>query len=89
MELANLNVVLETADGAQQHHEAARVAIVWQGRELWLQPIGNQLFFGVEADAEGLEHVNLLLRPLATNLASLELEVEAGDLQAQSFEESE
>ena len=50
---------------------------MWQGREGWIQQVGNnQLMIGVDVEDGDTEYANLLLRPLATNLVSLELEME-------------
>lgn len=80
MKLQTLNLVLENEDGELQHQECARVAVVWQGKELWLQPVGNQLMLGVDVEEGDTEYANLLLRPMATNLVSVELEMEPADL---------
>jgi len=55
--------------------------VIWQGQEIWFQQVGNnQLMIGVDVEEGAAEYANLLLRPLATNLVSLELEMEAADL---------
>lgn len=79
MNVQTLNLLLENEAGEQQHHQCARVAVIWQGQELWLQPVGNQLLLGVDAREGDSEYANLLLRPMATNLVSVELEMEAAD----------
>lgn len=74
-----LTLVLEDSQGELQATECARVAIIWQGKELWLQPVGNQLLAGVDVAEGDTEYANLLVRPMATNLISLELEMEAAE----------
>ncbi len=76
MKLQTLTLVLEDESGEQQVQECARVAVIWQGKELWLQPVGNQLMLGVDVAEGDTEYANLLLRPMATNLVSVELEME-------------
>ena len=50
--------------------------MVWQGKELWVQAVGDQLLIGVDVAEGDTEYANLLLRPQATNLVSLQLEME-------------
>lgn len=76
MKLQTLTLVLEDESGEHQVQECARVAVIWQGKELWLQPVGNQLMLGVDVAETDTEYANLLLRPMATNLVSVELEME-------------
>lgn len=76
MKLQTLTLVLEDESGEQQVQECARVAVIWQGKELWLQQVGNQLMLGVDVAEGDTEYANLLLRPMATNLVSVELEME-------------
>ena len=53
------------------------VDIAAQGREVWIQQVGNgQLMIGVDVEDGDTEYANLVLRPLATNLVSLQLEME-------------
>ena len=71
-----LQLILEDNDGTQLETSCSRFAVVWQGKELWVQAVGDQLLIGVDV-AEGVtEYANLLLRPQATNLVSLQLEME-------------
>ncbi len=79
MKLQTMTLVLEGESGEQQLQECARVAVIWQGKELWLQPVDNQLMLGVDLAEDDVEYANLLLRPMATNLVSVELEMEAAD----------
>ncbi|TDQ39521.1 topoisomerase II [Thiopseudomonas denitrificans] len=79
MKLQTLSLLLENEAGEQQLQECARVAVIWQDKELWLQPVGNQLMLGVDVEEGDTEYANLLLRPMATNLVSVELEMEAAD----------
>jgi len=75
-----LQLILEDTDGTQLETSCTRFAVVWQGKEIWIQQVGNgQLMIGVDVDEGDTEFANLLLRPLATNLVSLELEMEAAD----------
>ncbi|MNZ78719.1 hypothetical protein D3C78_973050 [compost metagenome] len=54
--------------------------MVWQGKEVWIQQDGRgQLLIGVDVEEDDEEYANLLLRPLATNLVSLQLEMEPAD----------
>ncbi|ASL27222.1 MULTISPECIES: topoisomerase II [Azotobacter] len=77
-----LQLVLEDTDGTQLETSCTRFAVIWQGRELWVQQANGQLLIGVDVDEGDAEYANLLLRPMATNLVSLQLEMEpaeAGD----------
>ncbi|TRX73287.1 topoisomerase II [Pseudomonas mangiferae] len=72
-----LQLILEDTDGTQLETSCTRFAVVWQGREVWIQQAGNgQLLIGVDVEDGDTEYANLLLRPLATNLVSLQLEME-------------
>ncbi|MGV8843726.1 MAG: topoisomerase II [Pseudomonas sp.] len=76
-----LQLILEDTDGTQLETTCTRVAVLWQGKELWIQQAGNgQLLIGVDVDEGDSEYANLLLRPLATNLVSLQLEMEPAEL---------
>jgi len=79
----SLQLILEDVDGTQLVTSCIRFAVMWQGREVWIQQVGNgQLMIGVDVEEGDTEYANLLLRPLATNLVSLQLEmepVEGGD----------
>ena len=78
-----LQLILEDNDGTQLETSCTRFAVVWQGKEVWIQQDGRgQLLIGVDVDEDDAEYANLLLRPMATNLVSLQLEMEpaeAGD----------
>ena len=50
------------------------------GKEVWIQPVGDQLLIGVDVEEGDAEFANLLLRPQATNLVGLQLEMEPADL---------
>jgi hypothetical protein len=71
-----LQLILEDTDGTQLETSCTRLAVIWQGRELWIQPVGDQLLIGVDVEEGDSEYANLLLRPQATNLVSLQLEME-------------
>jgi hypothetical protein len=71
-----LQLILEDTDGTQLETACTRLAVIWQGRELWIQPVGDQLLIGVDVEEGDSEYANLLLRPQATNLVSLQLEME-------------
>ncbi|ACO79596.1 hypothetical protein AvCA_34470 [Azotobacter vinelandii CA] len=71
-----LQLVLENADGTQLETVCTRFAVIWQGRELWVQQADGQLLIGVDVEEGDSEYANLLLRPMATNLVSLQLEME-------------
>ncbi|MDP9939897.1 topoisomerase II [Ectopseudomonas alcaliphila] len=75
-----LQLILEDNDGTQLETSCSRFAVVWQGKELWVQAVGDQLLIGVDVDEGDTEYVNLLLRPQATNLVSLQLEMEPVEL---------
>ena len=54
----------------------------WQGKEIWIQHDGRgQLLIGVDVEEGDAEYANLLMRPLATNLMSLQLEMEPADVE--------
>ena len=73
----SLHLILEDVYGTQLETSCTRFAVMWQGREVWIQQVGNnQLMIGVDVEDGDTEYANLLLRPLATNLVSLELEME-------------
>ncbi|MDM8349190.1 topoisomerase II [Pseudomonas sp. sp1636] len=75
-----LQLILEDEDGTQLETTCTRFAVMWQGQEVWFQQVGNnQLMIGVDVEEGAAEYANLLLRPLATNLVSLELEMEPGE----------
>lgn len=71
-----LQLILEDNDGTQLETSCSRFAVVWQGKELWVQAVGDQLLIGVDVAEGDTEYANLLLRPQATNLVSLQLEME-------------
>ena len=76
-----LQLILEDTDGTQLETSCTRFAVIWQGQEIWFQQVGNnQLMIGVDVEEGAAAYANLLLRPLATNLVSLELEMEAAGL---------
>lgn len=75
-----LQLILEDTDGTQLETSCTRLAVIWQGKEVWIQQAGGQLMIGVDVEEGDTEYANLLLRPLATNLVSLELEMEPADL---------
>jgi hypothetical protein len=76
-----LQLILEDTDGTQLETSCTRVAVVWQGKELWIQHDGRgQLLIGVDVEEGDAEYANLLLRPLATNLVSLQLEMEPAEV---------
>ncbi|MFY1018773.1 topoisomerase II [Ectopseudomonas khazarica] len=74
-----LQLILEDNDGTQLETSCTRFAVVWQGKELWVQAVGDQLLIGVDVEEGDTEYANLLLRPQATNLVSLQLEMEPVD----------
>ena len=76
-----LKLILEDTDGTQLETSCTRVAVVWQGKEIWIQHDGRgQLLIGVDVEEGDAEYANLLMRPLATNLMSLQLEMEPADM---------
>ncbi|MDH0749287.1 topoisomerase II [Pseudomonas sp. GD03842] len=75
-----LRLLLEDTDGTQLETSCTRFAVIWQGKEVWIQQDGRgQLLIGVDVDEGDTEYANLLLRPMATNLVSLQLEMEAAE----------
>ena len=75
-----LRLILEDEDGTQLDTSCTRFAVVWQGKEVWIQQDGRgQLLIGVDVDENDTEYANLLLRPMATNLVSLQLEMELAE----------
>ncbi len=74
-----LQLILEDVDGAQLETSCTRFAVIWQGKEVWLQQANGQLLIGVDVEDGDTEYASLLLRPLATNLVSLQLEMEPVD----------
>lgn len=77
-----LKLILEDTDGTQLETSCTRVAVVWQGKEIWIQHDGRgQLLIGVDVEEGDAEYANLLMRPLATNLMSLQLEMEPADVE--------
>ncbi|MFJ4457645.1 topoisomerase II [Pseudomonas sp. NPDC089392] len=78
-----LRLILEDEDGTQLETSCTRFAVVWQGKEVWIQQDGRgQLLIGVDVEEDDAEYANLLLRPMATNLVSLQLEMEPAELGA-------
>ncbi|MBB2496497.1 topoisomerase II [Aquipseudomonas ullengensis] len=76
-----LQLILEDTDGTQLETSCTRFAVIWQGKEVWIQTAGNgQLLIGVDVEEGDAEYANLLLRPLATNLVSLQLEMEPAEV---------
>src|SRR5690606_42002648 len=73
----SLQLILEDADGQQQAAGCERFAVLWQGREVWIQQDGSgQLLIGVDTEEGDTEYANLVLRPLASNLVGFQLEME-------------
>ena len=84
----SLQRILEDTDGTQLQTSCTRVAVLWQGKELWIQQDGRgQLLIGVDVEEGDAEYANLLLRPLATNLVSLQLEMEPADMSDEDGED--
>ena len=55
----SLQLVLEDVDGTQLE-TSTRFAVVWQGREVWIQQVGNgQLMIGVDVEDGDTEYANL------------------------------
>lgn len=76
-----LQLILEDDDGTQLQTACTRFAVLWQGKEVWIQQDGRgQLLIGVDVAEGDSEYANLLLRPMATNLVSLQLEMESADV---------
>ena len=75
-----LQLILEDNDGTQLETSCSRFAVIWQGKEVWIQAVGDQLLIGVDVEEGDTEYANLLLRPQATNLVGLQLEMEPADL---------
>ena len=75
-----LQLILEDSDGTQLETSCTRFSVVWQGKEVWIQQANGQLLIGVDVEEGDTEYANLLLRPMATNLVSLQLEMEPIEL---------
>ena len=46
-----LKLILEDTDGTQLETSCTRVAVMWQGKELWIQQDGRgQLLIGVDVE---------------------------------------
>ena len=76
-----LRLILEDNDGTQLETSCTRFAVVWQGKEVWIQQDGRgQLLIGVDVEEGDTEYANLLLRLMATNLVSLQLEMEPAEV---------
>ncbi|AVD82238.1 topoisomerase II [Pseudomonas sp. SWI6] len=76
-----LRLILEDDDGTQLETSCTRFAVVWHGKEVWIQQDGRgQLLIGVDVEEDDTEYANLLLRPMATNLVSLQLEMEPAEI---------
>lgn len=71
-----IELLLEDSEGNQKNATCDRFAILVEGKELWVQNINGQLFIGTDIAETDNEFTNLVLRPLATNLISLQLETE-------------
>ncbi|MGY2443567.1 topoisomerase II [Pseudomonas sp. SDO52101_S400] len=77
----SLQLILEDTDGKRTEVSCTRFAVMWQGKELFIQQDGSgQLLIGVDLAEGDEEYANLLLRPMATNLVSLQLEMEPAGL---------
>jgi len=58
----SLQLVLEDVDGTQLETSCTRFAVVWQGREVWIQQVGNgQLMIGVDVEDGDTEYANLVI----------------------------
>ncbi|WP_068828353.1 topoisomerase II [Pseudomonas sp. BMS12] len=75
-----LQLILEDTDGTQLETSCTRFAVMWQGKEVWIQAVGDQLLIGVDVEEGDAEFANLILRPQATNLVGLQLEMEPAEL---------
>ena len=82
-----LQLILEDTDGTQLETTCTRFAVIWQGKEVWIQAVGDQLLIGVDVEEGDAEFANLLLRPQATNLVGLQLEMEPADLSGDDDED--
>ena len=77
-----LQLILEDTDGTQLETSCTRFAVIWQGKEVWIQQAGGLLVIGGGVGEGGTGYATLLQRPLATNLGCLELEMEPADVGA-------
>lgn len=84
-----IELLLEDHDGKTQQASCSRFAIILDGKELWVQNISGQLFIGTDVAENDTEFTNLVLRPMATNLVSLQLEVEAMEESAALAEDDD
>lgn len=69
-----LELLLDDGEDNITKQNCSRFAVVMDGQEVWVQKIGNQLFIGVEVEEDAETFINLVVRPMATNLISLQLE---------------
>ncbi|MFT0212939.1 topoisomerase II [Pseudomonas sp. F1_0610] len=74
-----LKLLLDDGEDNITEQKCSRFAVVMEGQEVWIQKIGNQLFIGVEVAEDSQEFMNLVVRPMATNLISLGLEEDQAD----------
>lgn len=71
-----ITLLLEDAEGNTQQATCGRFAVMLEGKQLWVQEIGGQLFIGTDVEEDENEYTNLVVRPMATNLVSLQIEIE-------------
>ena len=58
----SLQLILEDTDGTQLETSCTRFAVVWQGKEVWVQQAGNgQLLIGVDVEDGDTEYTSLQL----------------------------
>lgn len=72
----HITLILEDHQGNINETTCSRFAIVVGDKQLWVQDIDGQLFIGTDVAEEDTEYTNLIIRPMATNLISLQLETE-------------
>lgn len=82
-----ITLLVEDANDKTQTLSCQRFAVMLQGKEVWIQLIEGQLFIGTDIAENDPEFTNLVLRPLATNLISIQLEKETAEPNANQFPE--
>ena len=50
-----LQLILEDTDGTQLETSCTRFAVVWQGKEVWIQAVGDQLATSVFCNEDVVE----------------------------------
>lgn len=84
-----ITLQIEDSNDQLQTVSCKRFAILLQDKEIWIQIIEGQLFIGTDVAEDDPELTNLILRPLATNLISIQLETDISDVNTRFSQEDE